>query len=126
MFIRRNLNLTSEDNDWDATVAGKDITPGSLRVLFIQKLDKRRIMNLDQLIQQLRVAFPEATFASLSWENLVGGAVAEARALLSTHICVSSDGTGANNLFMLPRGSVHISLGVVRPWGNGRLAGALQ
>jgi len=117
------MNLTAEDNDWFATVAGKPVAPRSLRVVILQKIGKREIMNLEALLPQLRDAFPEAEFTAVSWEDLKAGAVGEARVLINTHVCVSSDGTGANNLFLLPRGAVHISLGVVRPWGTGHLAG---
>ena len=100
-----NLNLTAEDHDWSLTVAGKPVAPRSIVVGIVQKKDKRRIINLEPLIQQLSDAFPEATFKTISWESIRGGATAEARELLNMHICVSSDGTGANQLFMLPPGS---------------------
>ena len=118
------MNLTAEDHDWSATVAGKPVAPRSLRVVILQKLDKRMILNLHVLLPLLRDAFPEAEFTTISWESLKAGAAGEARVLLNAHVCVSSDGTGANNLFLLPRGAVHISLGVVRPWGTGHIAGA--
>ena len=99
------------------------MAPRSLRVLILQKISKREIRNLRVLLPQLHDAFPEAEFTVMSWEDFKGGAQGEARVLVNAHVCVSSDGTGANNLFLLPRGAVHISLGVVRPWGTGHLAG---
>lgn len=120
----QGLNLTAEDNDWTRTVAGRPVAPGSLRVVLIQKFGKRTTLNMDQLVGELRTAFPEATFSVVAWEDLRAGARGEARLLINTHVAVSVDGTGANGNFLLPPGSVFISLGVAQPWGSGRFAGA--
>ena len=38
--------------------------------------------------------------------------------LLETHIFLSMDGTVSLSMPFLPRGAVHINLGVARPWGS--------
>lgn len=123
----RNLGLAEDDHDWSATVAGKSpVAPRSINVLFLQKVDKRAIINIDSLTKEIMDAFPEVKVTIASWEELKAGAAGEARLLMNTHICISVDGTGANNLLFLPPGAVHISLGVVRPWGTGHIAGVFR
>lgn len=92
----------------------------AINVTILQKPDKRRLLNMTELLRGLGSQFPDCRFEVVQW-HLLRSHIAEVHTLLSTQILISVDGTGANTLFLLPPGAVHISLGVATAWGSGNL-----
>jgi hypothetical protein len=117
--VVRAMGLDGIDRDYSKGFAGR------VRVLIVQKPDKRVITNVDvvraSIEASLRGAGIDAEVAVLDWATL-GGFEAEVKRLLDTNVLISMDGTGANNLFFMPPGSVHISLGVRSGVGHANMA----
>jgi hypothetical protein len=113
------MDLLGADHDYSKGYAGK------LRILLVQKPEKRRITNIDAVKNAIMAAAAaagiEAEVPVLDWRDL-GGFRGEVTYLLDTNIMVSMDGTGANNLFFMPPGSVHVSLGVRSDAGHANQA----
>ena len=102
-------------NESSSAVSGM---PQTIKLLFVRS--KRPVRNEAQLLADIAAAFPELSIEALAWEELGGGAAgfrAEIMRLAGTHILLSGDGTVAMTVPFLPRGAVHIQLGVARPWG---------
>ena len=92
--------------------------PRTFKLLFVRS--KRPVWNERELMADISRAFPELEVEAIAWEDLGGGAEgfrAEIKRLARTHIFLSGDGTVALTVPFLPRGAVHIQLGVARPWG---------
>ena len=88
-----------------------------LRLLFVR--GKRPLWNERALLQQLRAEFASELYVdAFSWEEVKGGLREEMAHLMRTHIFMAMDGTVALTTPFLPRGAVHVQLGVARPWGS--------
>lgn len=95
-----------------------DVRVKPLKLLFVRS--KRPLWNERELLANIAEAFPELDVEAIAWEDLGGGAEgfrSEIKRLAQTHVLLSGDGTVAVTVPFLPRGAVHIQLGVPRPWG---------
>lgn len=93
--------------------------PGKLRLLFVRG-NKRHVLNQIELLDALRREFAAELYVeAIVWPTEdQGGFREEVRQQMQTHIFLSTDGTVALTMPFLPRGAVHINLGVARPWGS--------
>jgi len=105
-YYIHNLGLAHTDNDW------RTLPPTApLKVIMLQKPDKRRIRNMYELVEHLRSEFGPSgvEFMVMDWADL-GRHVHEVALAQQTHILVGVDGTGMMGAFLLPPGSVYISI----------------
>jgi hypothetical protein len=118
--ILRAAGFSEEEVERPAagTSSGEAPPPRAFKLLFARS--KRPVWNEGELLADIRRAFPELDVEAIAWEDLGGGAEgfrAEIARLARTHILLSGDGTVASTAPFLPRGAVHVQLGVPRPWG---------
>jgi hypothetical protein len=99
-------NFGIKDNDWTK----ERPKPGEkLRMILLNKLDKRRIVNIDALVKDLQANFEnEVDIQLVYWEHLKSHQK-ELEMLSSSHILFGIDGTGTNVMTFLPKGAVFIS-----------------
>jgi hypothetical protein len=91
--------------------------PGKLRLLFVR--GKRPLWNERVLLEALRREFAaQLTVDAFGGEDVRGGLREEMAHLMRTHIFMAMDGTVSLTTPFLPRGAVHVQLGVARPWGS--------
>ena len=88
-----------------------------LRLLYVR--GKRQLWNERALLTELRAEFAKELYIdAFGWEDVKGGLKEEMAHLMRTHIFMAMDGTVSLTTPFLPRGAVHVQLGVARPWGS--------